>query len=113
MARKSSGDVEAQTKRLKEWLKPGDTVYTILRHKSPSGMSREIGLVILKAEPDFPGGVRDLHPNYAASVVLGLKQGKRDGIKISGCGMDMGFELVYRLSVELFGDGYALKHRWL
>lgn len=32
---------------------------------------------------------------------------KHGGIKIGGCGMDMGFELVYRLSAKLYG--YASK----
>lgn len=107
MARKDAERQEAK-ERLLEWLKPGDTVYTILRHRSRSGMSRVIGVVLLK------DGV-DLHPNYAVSKFLGWNLGKadRDGISVSGCGMDMGFHLVYELSQGLFGDGYALKQRWL
>lgn len=40
-----------------------------------------------------------------------------DGVVIHGGGMDMGFELVYRLSAALYGHrdegGYRLRHRWL
>lgn len=39
-------------KRLKEVLKPGDTVYTILRHVSRSGMTRHISLVHLYVEKE-------------------------------------------------------------
>lgn len=38
---------------------------------------------------------------------------KREAVKVGGCGMDMGFHLVYWLGVVLFGDGYALKHSWM
>ena len=109
--------------RLREWLKPGDTVYTILRNVSRSGMQREIGLVIFKDGDD-------LHPNYAASKVLGYRQGKHDGLIVGGCGMDMGFHVVHQLGMALWPagtpephsirngqpdscGGYALKHRWL
>lgn len=32
--------------KLREWLKPGDTVYTILEHVSSSGMSRSIRVLV-------------------------------------------------------------------
>lgn len=129
---------EARTQLLK-WLKPGDTVYTVLRHVSRSGMQREIGVVLLTAteytdalqlvrqEPDGSSKeqildalmlaqqngrlgtqqVLDAHPNYSVSKLLGYRMGKRDGLIVGGCGMDMGFEVVYNLSAALFGKGYA------
>jgi len=87
--------------RLRGWLKPGDTVYTILRNVSRSGMQREISVVILK------DGI-DLHPNHAVAVLLGERLGKRDGVIVGGCGMDMGFHLIYSLSRTLFPDGFAV-----
>ena len=131
----SNQDREQALARLREWIKPGDTVYTVLRHVSRSGMQREIGVGLLK------DGV-DLHPNWAVACALGERLGKRDGVIVGGCGMDMGFHLVYNLSYVLFpqglactgkncnsndhsnGDrnykrhmhksgGYALRHRWL
>jgi hypothetical protein len=123
--------------QLREWIKPGDTVFTVLRHVSRSGMQREIGLVTFLG--DDP-----IHPNHHAATVLGLRMGTqdRDAVKVGGCGMDMGFHLVYELSHALFpagfectgkgcqsndhsnGDrdylphhhkdgGYAIRHRWL
>lgn len=78
-------------------------------------MLREIGVVgILPEDPRTPGaGFGLVHPNYAVSTVLGWARGKRDGIRVSGCGMDMGFHLVYNLSLVLYGSGDALKQRWI
>ena len=98
---------EAVTK-LREWIKPGDTVFTILRHVSKSGMSREIGIVLLSPAADEQSDGRtciDLHPNYLVAQALGERIGKRDGIVVGGCGMDMGFHLVYNLGRVLWPDG--------
>ena len=38
---------------------------------------------------------------------------KREGVKVGGAGMDMGFHLVYNLAAVLFDDGYALEHKWI
>lgn len=90
--------------RLREWIKPGDTVYTILRNVSRSGMQREIGIVLLSNEKN--GRPIDLHPNHAVAVVLGERLGKRDGVIVGGCGMDMGFHIVYNLGRILWPDGF-------
>lgn len=91
--------LEARDK-LREWIKPGDTVYTILRHVSRSGMSRDISVKI----SDGNGGF--LHPDYLVAKATGSRLAKSEGIKIGGCGMDMGFALVYDLSHALYGEGY-------
>ncbi len=103
--------------RLREWLKPGDTVFCILRHRSASGMSRTIALVkMVDGDPQFLA--------FNAAVALGWRfDRQREGVKVGGCGMDMGFHLVYELASVLFprvaGDadgvsgGYALKSVWL
>ena len=98
---------------LKELLQAGDTVYTILRHASASGMSRSISTVIAKN-----GEMVDI-TYYAARAMDDTIDGKNGGIKVSGCGMDMGFSVVYNLSRVLFKDegktdaGYKLHQRWL
>lgn len=115
---------DEEIKALRAILKPGATVHTILRHVSKSGMQREIALVYIRRD----GEIRYL--NYSAAKVLGYRQGKNDGIVVGGCGMDMGFALVYHLGCALWpkgtskphgtrngqpdtSGGYALKHRWL
>ena len=131
----SKQDVTEARERLLTQLKPGDTVYTILRHVSRSGMQREIGVVVMREG-------QPLHPNYAVAALLGLSVNKQgDGVVIGGAGMDMGFEVVYLLSRSLFNGycdgaphgkrarhtphsnngpaceyrdgGYALRQRWL
>jgi hypothetical protein len=101
MKRQSPKEARKEESRneLLEILKPGDTVFCILRHVSRSGMQREISL--------FTEGMRDI--TYHASIVLQDRIGKRDGIVVGGCGMDMGFALVYNLSRCLFPNGFGIK----
>jgi len=102
--------------RLLEILKPGDTVFTILRHASRSGMYRVIDLVVIK--PDGRGDprywVRTISYN-AATITDHEMDRNHDGIGVTGCGMDMGFHLVYSLSIALFGHegAYAINQAWL
>ena len=86
-------------KVLREDLKPGDTINCILRHVSRSGMSRSISL--LKGDQDIT--------YYAGLVTENRIDQKNGGIKITGCGMDMGFALVYDLAYRLFPEGFGIK----
>lgn len=98
---------------LREMLKPGDTVYTILDHVSRSGMARAIRVLVPAKNPDgtiamYGGEIAFLHPNYKVGLALGLKHWRRhgreqDALMIGGCGMDMGFHLVYELASVLYG----------
>lgn len=97
-----SGQAEAIA-RLRVWLKPGATVHTILRHVSRSGMQRTISVRLFRKD----GQVLDL--DYNTSITLGMSLDRdRSGIKIGGCGMDMGFEIVYRLGRAVFPNGFKL-----
>lgn len=114
---------------LHKMLKPGDTVYTIVERVSKSGMSRVIRVVLMKCGDN--NEPYTLHPNYSISKLLGLTRPEKcEGMKIDGCGMDMGFQIVYLLGMALWPNGtpephgtrngepdnnggYALKHRWL
>lgn len=84
--------------RLREILKPGDTIYTVLRHQSRSGMVRDIDAYVF----------RDNEPLWLssyASKVLGWRMAN-DAVRVDGAGMDMGFHLVYALSATVFPDGF-------
>lgn len=82
--------------RLKETLKPGDTVYTQLKHCSRSGMQRVIQLVVI--EDNVPRYI-----GYTAAIAMADRYDRnREGIVIGGCGMNMGFALVYNLGRTLF-----------
>ena len=99
--------------RLRELIKPGDTIYTILRHVSKSGMSRDIDIYI-KRDDDMMCISRDV------DTVTGVSNGlAKDGsLKVPGCGMDMGFHVVDCLAWSLYPDeqkapGQEFRHRWL
>ena len=85
---------------LRDDLKPGTTVYTILEHVGRSGMSRRIGVrVFVDNDPHYLDGL--------VAIALGEPVPRDGGIRVDGCGMDMGFELVYRLSRALYPDGFG------
>lgn len=115
---------------LRKILKPGDRIYTILRHVSSSGMSRRISVIAIgeNAKPyslDW----------YIEKLGIYKRDNKKDGLRVNGCGMDMGSAVTYSLGRSLFpkgfklakdqygrnGDksgydndgGYAFKHEWL
>ena len=108
---------------LRALLTPGAKVYCILRSVSLSGLSRAVSLYV-KSE----GDMRNI--DSLSADVLGYKLSKKEGLLVSGCGMDMGFHLVYSLGSTLWPNGtetahgtrngkpdtdggYALKHVWL
>jgi len=92
---------EEARERLLEMLKPGETVYTVLRHVSASGMARWISPIITGTD-----GPYDL-TYWAARLLDERVDQKHYGVKVVGCGMDMGFHLVYNLSSVLFPAGFS------
>jgi hypothetical protein len=130
MTKAQKAEQAEAVERLREILKPGDTVYTILRHVSKSGMLRHVSPV--KMTDDGPW-----YLTYWVAKAAGYKtaSGASYAVKMTGCGMDMGFALVYALSRVLEENapdgsgwtpedvekavpgtphsGYALNHRWL
>jgi hypothetical protein len=112
-------DSELSKERLlEEYLMDTNTVYTILRGVSSSGMTRHISLVVAGIDNTGKPALYDI--TYHASKVLGDKLTEKNGyrvIKVNGAGMDMGFHLVYSLSSVLYAGqdraGYVLSHRWL
>ena len=110
LAARAAAVAEARETILGE-LAPGDTVFTSLEHVSQSGMSRVIQLHIFRGDARSP---RHYVLGYPAAKLLGMKyDDRREGVKIGGGGMDMGFALVYDLASVLFDDGYALRHEWI
>ena len=106
MTKAQKAEQERAIAELHKHLKPGDTVYTVLDHVSRSGMSRNIRVLIPYTRED--GSIDHLHPNYLVAQAIGERQAKRgDGIVMGGCGMDMGFQLVYLLSSYMFPDGFG------
>ena len=96
---------ENAKKTLLNILKEGDTIYTVLRHVSRSGMQRRIDLYTFKDDKKI----------YLSGYFAYLRgeEPPKDGYKVGGCGMDMGYHLVHGLGYRLFNDGYALRHEWI
>lgn len=110
-------------KELLERVKPAQTVYCSLRNVSASGMRRRIELFIVEN-----GHICNI--SFAAAIVTHRKLSDKGGIICNGCGMDMGFDLVYSLGSALWptgtpaphgkrngeedsAGGYALRSAWL
>jgi len=88
------------------------TAYTILKSVSASGMSREIKVIT-----QYEGRVIDItwYVSHASSVGQLRERNGQRVVRVGGCGMDMGFHLVYSLSLALYGleGGYKIKQEWL
>lgn len=90
---------------LRELLQPGSTVYTVLRSVARSGMSRNIDVYYLEC---VDGKVEKHWLSSRVAKAIGETfNTKRDCLRVSGCGMDMGFHVVYNLSRVLFSGGHA------
>ena len=120
----SKSEKQEALEKLKSWIKKGDTLHTTTKHVSRSGMMRHISVKHLKAtdNPERPVNVSNY--DYHVARVLDLPEAPNyQGVKIGGCGMDMGFHLVYSLSRALFKDepkgesdrdhGYWINQEWL
>lgn len=113
--KKQTLEQEETTKTLKAVLKDSNgVVYTILRSVSRSGMTRHISCYVWSKSEKRPIWL----DGYIAKLGL-YSRGHdfKDYLIVRGCGMDMGFEVVYSLSAHLFGyehkNAYKLKQEWL
>ena len=99
--------IQDRKEQIKQYVNEGDTLYTDVQSVSRSGMSRHIRVYAIKDNEPI---------NLSSWVADILKRrfiDKDSSVMVRGCGMDMGFEVVYCLSYALFQDGYALHQRWL
>jgi hypothetical protein len=102
MTRKNA-ERQEYIEKLRELLKPGDVVYTTVKHVSRSGMSRSIDVKIIRGnEPQW------LSYWVAKACDFGFDE-RREAVKVGGCGMDMGFHIVYTLGGVLFPDGFGVQ----
>jgi len=104
--------------QLRKLIKRGDTVYTCLNKVSRSGMTRHISVHIIKKSQ-----IIDI--TWLVAGVTGWKLTDDMSLIIHGCGMDMGFHVVYTLNRAIFqrgtdycgtrdrDAGYATKQAWI
>lgn len=94
--------IDAQTDLRANYLKPGDTIYLTLASVSSSGMSR-----IIKV---FTADHMNISYAVAAAIDFGFKDGMTGGVRVTGCGMDMGLHLADCLSYALFNTPCEQSH---
>ena len=91
---------------LKEWFPKGSTAHTTVVHVARSNMSRHIKVFAITGE-------RIQNISYYVAEYLDLRYTNKEAVFVGGCGMDMGFHLIYTLSNCLYDDGYAIKQSWV
>lgn len=113
---KALSRIQQARQNLEEWVKEGDTIYTVIRSVSRSGMSRRIDVM------KFDGGRRIYLTTCMADLGLaGMKMSMNDwaksrGASIPGCGMDMGFHAVDTLCYAIFqksSHDANVRHEWI
>jgi hypothetical protein len=89
------------------------TLYTNLKSVSSSGMSRDMKVLAV-----VEGEIVDI-TYYVGKLDIGTIK-ERNGqrvIRVGGCGMDMGFHVVYTVSAILYGyeerGAYTIRHQWI
>lgn len=79
------------------------TIYCICRHVSSSGMSRRMSFYAIKNN-------KPVYLDALIAEMAGYKFDKhKQGLRVSGCGMDMGFAVVYEFSCRCFPDGFKYR----
>lgn len=90
---------------LKKTLTENDEILYQVTHVAKSGMSRHIKFYVIKNN-------ELLGLTYSICNALDYKyKHNTNSLFIRGCGMDMGFHVIYNLSRDLFNDGSKLKYR--
>lgn len=87
-----------------QWLRRyRPRIYTVLRHVSNSGMFRRIDVYV----------IRNNSPVWLTPLVEKMthytRDKQKDGLRVHGCGMDMGFAVVYTFSSAVFPDGFRYR----
>ena len=99
--------VEYSTELLKKHFPKGSTVWLVIRQVSRSGMYRHISCHSIQNNE-----VRWLS-YHVAKVLKWSYKDKTNAVGVGGCGMDMGFSLIYNLSSALYKDGYKIKQSYI
>ncbi len=78
-------------------------IYTVIRHVSSSGMFRLISCYLV-----YKGDIVNI--DWLVEKMTSYKcDSTREGLRVSGCGMDMGFSVVYNFSNCLFPKGFKYR----
>lgn len=117
---KREAEKQAALADLKQNIHAKDVIYTIVRHRSASGMYRAIDCYIFRpdfeyrpndtVEPFVFKGLTKLRYTYSIAKALGYRYDtKHEAIGVGGCGFDAAHQIVSDLSYALFGDADKLR----
>jgi len=98
MSRYTKAEQEEAKTSLRAFLPQGATVYLVSQSVSRSGMSRTIKCLAV----DEKGRPFDISWHVGHALGMTVTEGPARGVRISGCGMDMGLALINRLSSILY-----------
>lgn len=113
---------------LKKWLPQGATLEMHLARVSRSGMSRVIRCSVIWIDEEGKHATfQNLSGYVARAIGHTLVEGFDGGVRIFGCGMDMGLALADIVSYELYGlplnqnhrddnsedEKYGIRYRWI
>ena len=117
MAKANKQQVKEARELLQKNVQKDDTIFFVVKRVSNSGMYRHIDFYKFDVKDTFEEGenrVRKVWLSSAIAKVLGYSfKEQTQSVGVQGCGMDMGFSVIYNLAHNLFDDGYALKHEQL
>jgi len=85
-------------------LKAGATIYTTLKYVSPNGMRRRVSVFIAHDS-------KIVCIDYYVANLLCRSVATDGGIVCTGAGLDVGFELVYRMGRHMFVGGFGVPMR--
>lgn len=102
--------------QLREWIKPGDTVYTILRHVTRSGNASISAIVMNRVqETDGTYSIGSFEEvSYLVARALGFRMDPDNGgVRVGYMGERRDAALVHDLARTLHGSSTALVQREL
>lgn len=106
--RLTKSETEHLTKECRELLERHERIYGIVRRVARSGMSRVIDFYVLEPVGDISNVLPVRISNLLAAVYNRETDGSSrswtgdvGGVKIGGCGMDMGWHVVYSVRQAL------------
>lgn len=110
---------EIAIEKLSQLIQPGDEISYMIRQVSASGIMRRISffmpqkrdsrydMAVIKAKGN---GLEVICLDYLISNAIGYRQHDKGGIVVKGCGMDMGYHVIYLLGSALWPNGTPKPH---
>lgn len=91
-------------KDLKKKVKKDSEIIVVIHRVSKSGMQRKMSAFVI-----YKKQLVNLNFDYARLNIA--RRDDNNHLVINGCGMDMSFDLAYRLKIKLYGYKTAIKNQ--